>query len=75
MPSKMLAAVLKRTGQPRKPKASPGREADLLKKNLYAATTGTGFTERTPAGGRPTDRGGGYRKWPKPGSLEPKPNE
>jgi hypothetical protein len=71
-----LASVLKKKPGPQKPpKSPPDRRADLLDQ-FGAATTGRGFDgSPTPARGKPTDRSGGHRPWPRPGSLEPKPNE
>ncbi len=68
--SKMLAAVLKRTGQPRKPVAEKGREGDLTKQNFHAGSTGSGFDgSPTPGHGAGPNRPGKPRAWPKK-SLE-----
>ena len=71
----MLAAVLKRTGQPRVPKGSQERAGDLTKQ-FHARTTGTGFgSSPTPARGKPVDRGGKPRRWPRPGEMEQKESD
>jgi len=71
----MLAAVLARTGAPRKPKGTNERAADLTKQ-FFAKTTGTGFVgSPTPARGKPVDRPGKPRRWPRSGEMEPKLGE
>lgn len=66
----MLAAVLKRTGQPRKPKGKGDRKGDLTEQ-FSAQTTGRGFgSSPTPARGKPVDKPGRATPWPRGKSLE-----
>ena len=74
--SKMLAAILARTGAPRKPvQKDPDRRGDLTSQ-FHAGTDGRGFNgSPTPARGKPVDRPGKPRRWPRPGEMEPKQGE